>query len=228
VHIALRRVEAVPKPALALFDFDGTLTTCETFPLFIRHVVPRRRLVAGWLRLWPAVLGYRVGRVSGVRLRADIVRLGLAGLDGEFIERAGAEFATRILPALVRAEAMDRLDWHRSRGDRVIVVSGGLGCYLRPWTEALGLELLCSELELIEGRCSGNYQGAQCVGADKAVAVHGRCDLKDYSRVFAYGDTQEDLALLALADEPVYRWRAWRGEPRIHSESPRVHPESSR
>ena len=27
-------------PDLALFDFDGTLTHCETFPRFVRSVVP--------------------------------------------------------------------------------------------------------------------------------------------------------------------------------------------
>lgn len=209
------------RPGLALFDFDGTLTTCETFPLFIRKAVSRRRLWAGWLRLWPAVLGYRLGWVSGVRLRADIVRMGLAGVSVEALRCAGARFARETLPWLLRPHAMQRLEWHRQRGDRVIVVSGGLGCYLRPWADALNLQLICSELEHIEGRCSGRYLGPQCVGAAKVDAVLLSCDLKDFSRIYAYGDTPEDHALLELADEPIYRWRPWRGDAHIHSESPR-------
>ena len=65
---------------LALFDFDGTLTTCETFPGFVRRVVPRARLRWGGLLLAPLVLGYRLGLVPGTRVRAAIVRIGLRGL----------------------------------------------------------------------------------------------------------------------------------------------------
>jgi phosphatidylglycerophosphatase C len=192
---------------LALFDFDGTLTTCETFPMFIARAVPRGRLIAGWLRLWPLVLGYRLGRVSGVRVREAIVRFGLQGLDWDALEAEGARFARDVLPGLIRPHAWARLQWHRQRGDRVVVVSGGLGAYLRPWAEAQRLELICSELAQAQGRCSGRFAGAQCVGAEKARRVRVGMDLADYPLVHAYGDTPEDAELLALADRAIYRWQ---------------------
>lgn len=33
-----------PRPALALFDFDGLPTTTESFPAFLRMPVPKSRL----------------------------------------------------------------------------------------------------------------------------------------------------------------------------------------
>ncbi|SDD40982.1 HAD family hydrolase [Aquimonas voraii] len=192
---------------LALFDFDGTLTTCETFPVFLKRVLPRSRLRAGWLRLWPLVLGYRLRLVSGTRLRSAIVRLGFTGADREALEREGVRFAADYLPGVLRPEAMARLLWHRQRGDRVVIVSGGLGTYLRPWAAAQGLELLCSELETVDGRCTGVFAGAQCVGAEKARRVRGHIDLAAYAEVHAYGDTPEDAELLALADHRHYRGR---------------------
>jgi HAD superfamily hydrolase (TIGR01490 family) len=195
------------RPDLALFDFDGTLTTCETFPLFVQRVLPKSRLLAGWLRLWPLVLGYRLRLVSGTRLRAAIVKLGLEGADAEALAQAGARFAAENLPGVLRPEAMARLRWHRERGDRVVIVSGGLGVYLRPWAAGQGLEVLCSELEALDGRCTGAFAGAQCVGSEKARRVCERIDIAGYGEVFAYGDTHEDAELLALADHPVYRGR---------------------
>lgn len=193
---------------LALFDFDGTLTTCETFPAFIKHVLPKSRLRAGWLRLWPLVLGYRLRLVSGTRLRAAIIRLGFAGSAVDAVEQAGLRFAAEYLPGVLREDAMTRLDWHRQRGDRVLVVSGGLGLYLRPWAAAQGLELLCSELEVVDGILSGGFAGAQCVGAEKARRVCERVDVAAFVQVHAYGDTPEDAELLALADRRHYRGRS--------------------
>lgn len=195
------------RPDLALFDFDGTLTTCETFPLFVKRVLPKSRLLVGWLRLWPLVLGYRLRWVSGTHLRAAIVRLGFEGAAVDALEQAGAHFAETVLPGLMRREAMTRLAWHRERGDRVVIVSGGLGVYLRAWAAGQGLELLCSELEALNGRCTGAFAGAQCVGPEKARRVRERIDIARYGEVYAYGDTQEDAQLPSLADLPVYRGR---------------------
>jgi hypothetical protein len=50
--------------SLALFDFDGTITTHETMPDFLRRSVPQRRLIIGWLLLAPLVLGYKLRFVS--------------------------------------------------------------------------------------------------------------------------------------------------------------------
>lgn len=192
---------------LVLFDFDGTLADCESYPMFVRKTVPARRLLAGWLRLWPLVLGYRLGWVSGVRVRAAIARCAFTGVPVKELEAAGRAFAREVLPGLLIEPVWTRLQAHRQRGDRVLIVSGGLGVYLRPWAESAGLELLCSELEQVEGRCSGRFDGAQCVGAEKARRVRQHLDLTDYAAVHAYGDTPEDAELLALADHAFYRWR---------------------
>ena len=54
---------------------------------------------------------------------------------------------------------------------------------------------------------TGRSLGAQCVGAEKARRVRERYDLSSYALVYAYGDTNEDRALLALAHRRVYRWQ---------------------
>lgn len=193
---------------LALFDFDGTITTRETFGDFMRVAVPPRRLALGRVVLAPLVAGYRLGLVPGTATRAAIVRFGLAGVPLATTEAHGAALAAEVLPALVRPEAAARIDWHRGRGDTVVVVSGGFDLYLEPWCRANGLELLCSSLEHRDGRLTGRYRGAQCVLGEKARRVRERYDLDRYARIHAYGDTPEDRDLLALAHE-----RHYRGQP---------------
>lgn len=194
-----------PACDLALFDFDGTLTTRETFPDFMRFAVAPLRLMLGQVLLAPVVLGYRRGWVSGDFTRASVVQVGLRGVPAERLANQGEAFAHEVLPGLLRPEAMARLAWHRARGDRIVVVSGGLDVYLAPWCRLHGVELLCSKLEARDGRMTGRYAGAQCVGEEKVRRVRALCDPDGFNAVHAYGDTHEDHAMLALAHHAFYR-----------------------
>lgn len=190
---------------LALFDFDGTITTREMLPDFFRSVVPTPRLIAGQILLAPLIIGYKLGLVSGVTVRSAIVRVGLKGLCVKTYEDCGVKFAQEALPRVLRAEAMERIQWHKSRGDCVVVVSGAFDVYLSHWCQEHGVGLVCSTLEHRNGRLTGRYLGAQCVRTEKAIRVCAAYDLAAYQSVYAYGDTPEDAELLELADRKFYR-----------------------
>lgn len=192
---------------LALFDFDGTLTDREMLPAFVRFAVPPARLrVWSWL-LAPWVIGYRLGWVSGVSIRAKIARAGFRGMPEADYRAAGERFAREALPPVLRPEAMARVDWHRARGDTVVVVSGAYDVYLAPWCREHGLDLICSSLEVVDGALTGRYAGAQCVREEKARRVRERYGTAVFDAVYAYGDTPEDHALLAMAHHRWYRGR---------------------
>lgn len=192
---------------LALFDFDGTITTREMFPDFIRFAVERRRLAVGKVLLAPLIVGYNLGFLPGTLVRAAIVKFGFSGVPLSAIEAHGLTFAQSILPSVVRPEAMDRINWHKSRRDTVVVVSGAFYVYLCHWCRAHEIDLICSCLEHKHGVLTGRYLGNQCVSAEKARRVREVYDLSGYERIYAYGDTKEDLALLAIAHERYYQWR---------------------
>src|ERR1700761_1893646 len=153
---------------LALFDFDGTITTREMFRPFIEFAVsPRRRALGGAL-LGPMVVGYKFGWVPPNLMRSSAVHVGFRGVtEAQAFER-GEAFAREVLPDVLRAQALERIQWHKSQGDRVVVVSGGLDVYLSHWCRTHGLELLCSMLESRHGRLTGRYRGEQCVNAEKS------------------------------------------------------------
>lgn len=190
---------------LALFDFDGTITTRETFGDFIRFAVTPLRHALGAPLFAPMLAGYKLGLVSGSRIRKSVVAFGLRDAPTAHVRATGERFAAEFLPSVLRPEAMQRIAWHQSQGDRVVLVSGGLDAYLAPWCRQHGLELVCSLLETRNGRLTGGYQGAQCVGEEKARRVREHIDLAAYAQCYAYGDTHEDEAMLALAHKRFYR-----------------------
>ena len=206
-----------PRPALALFDFDGTLTTSESFPAFLRMVVPKPRLRWGGLLVLPLVLGYRLRLLSGNTARAAILRIAARGLDAGLVAAAGAAYAREVVPSTLRPDMLARLRWHRDRGDAVVVVSGTFDICIAAWCEAEGVALLASMLEQRDGRLTGRYAGAQCAGDEKVRRIRAAYDLSAFARIHAYGDTVEDLSMLALADEAVYRGRLLPQRSRVAS-----------
>ena len=198
---------------LALFDFDGTITDGDGFLPFIHAAVSRPRALAGTLWLSPLIAGYRAGWVSASRIRQSIAWVAFRGRPHAELAALGEHYAAHVLERRVRSEARERIAWHQARGDRVVVVSASLDCYLAPWCRAHGLELICSELELQAGVCTGRYHGGDCTGLEKARRVRERYELGRYEQVFAYGDTPEDNELLALAQRRFFRWQELTPEP---------------
>jgi phosphatidylglycerophosphatase C len=192
---------------LALFDFDGTITTREMLPDFFRLAVPPLRLAIGKVVLSPLIIGYKLGVVGGPLVRSSIVRFGFGGTPEASYRRFGETFARDALPQVIRPQAEARIDWHMAQGDTVVVVSGAFDVYLSHWCRQRGLALICSSLEARDGTLTGRYAGAQCVGKEKPRRIAERYDLRSYDTIYAYGDTREDFDMLGIAGKKFYRWQ---------------------
>jgi HAD superfamily hydrolase (TIGR01490 family) len=191
---------------LALFDFDGTVTSSDTWTPFMRFAVRPARLLA-WVPLSPIVIGYRLGMVSASRVRQMAARIGFQGEEAAAVRQLGAEYATTALPGTLRQSALERIEWHRCQGDEVVVVSGSLDVYLGPWCASRGMDCICTTLEESGGRLTGRYVQGDCVGSEKVRRILQRYQLSRYALVYAYGDSGEDREMLELAHKKFYRWR---------------------
>ncbi|SMQ95855.1 Phosphoserine phosphatase [Xanthomonas fragariae] len=192
---------------LVLFDFDHTITTCDTYARFLRKVTTPAQLATAKWQVGPWVLGYRVGLVSAPALRARVTRLVFSARSLDEMTAHGAAYARNNLPSVLRMEMMQRVDWHQAQGHEVVLVSGSLDLYLQPWCTQHGLSLICNRLEHNAGVLTGRYAEADC-GPQKAAQIRLRYDLSHYDCVHAYGDSGEDKPMLALAQQ---RW--YRGNP---------------
>ena len=195
---------------LALFDFDGTITTKGTFPDFMRFAVVPAKCAVGNILFAPRVLGYKLGFISGSDIRTRVTRFGFRGVAADEVRRAGHEFARDVLPDLLRPSAMEKIQWHKNQGDVVVIVSGAFDVYLSPWCVQHQLHLICSQLEVVDGTLTGRYRGEQCVNAEKSRRVREKYDLEKFLKVYAYGDTKEDMDMLNLATERYFRWEKMR------------------
>ena len=149
---------------LALFDFDGTITSSDTFTPFIFHAVAPARMALGKVVLSPMIAAYKLGWVSASRMRRSIVRFGFHGRTSAEVREAGLDYSRSRLASVVRTKALERIRWHQAQGDEVVVVSASLEVYVADWCRQLGVQWICTELEERKGVLTGRYRHGDCSG----------------------------------------------------------------
>lgn len=190
---------------LALFDFDGTITTEDTYTRFLFYATPKSRVIWGWCLVLPVIMLYKLSMLKASKTRPILSKVAFVFRKQEAVLARAQHYVDEYIPKVLRQEMIEKIRWHQSEGDRVVLVSASLDVYLRLWCQQQGIELLCSELKVAKGRYCGNYVNGDCSEHNKVNAIKNLLELSDYSTVFAYGDTDEDLPMLAIADVKYYQ-----------------------
>lgn len=196
-------------PTVAAFDFDGTLTrggSVVPFLVSVRGVIPVARAIARDLPALArsAILG---GAAADAAKEALFMRV-LSGVPAEEVDRVGVDFAERHLRRRLRADARDRLEWHRKLGHRIVVVSASPECYIRPAAELLGADAaLATRLAVSGNLLTGRYKGKNCRGSEKYSRVMAWVGAQGFGAqqpvLWAYGNSRGDRLLLDAADHGV-------------------------
>jgi HAD superfamily hydrolase (TIGR01490 family) len=207
-HVTSAGVAPSPRsdrPGLAVFDFDGTLTDRHTLWRYTRYVAGP----AFWpslLALVPAAARLATGRGTLMDARAALLVRFLGGLAVEEEAAHARRFARERVPGWVRPAALRRLQWHRERGHRTVLVSNAIESYLVAWGRRAGFDdVIGTRVEAAAGRLTGRVDGDNCVGAEKVRRLAERVGGLAGYHVYAYGDSDGDRELLAAADSAFYR-----------------------
>jgi len=191
---------------VAVFDFDGTLTFCDTLLAFLRRVAGRGRFWAGLVGLLPVLLCYRLGIIGAQRAKEALLRRFLKGMPVATLRDQVEDFVTAGIGPLVNPEAIDRLRAHQRQGHRIIIISASPELYMARWARELGVDTVAaSHLEVREGVLTGRLDGRNCRGPEKLVRLEAILGSLSGHEIHAYGDSSGDRELLAAAQHPVYR-----------------------
>ncbi len=190
---------------IAFFDFDGTITHSDTYTRFIFYATPKIRLYIGLLLVSPILLLYKLNLLSAANIRPILTNLAFGYRDKHEVLTLAKKYALTYLPSVLRDNAMKKIAWHKQQGHSVVIVSASLDIYLSFWCEQHSVKLICSELECKKGTLTGRYLHKDCAGQNKVDLIKRAIDLSLYEVIFAYGDSREDLPMLALADIKYYQ-----------------------
>lgn len=189
--------------SLALFDFDGTLTTRDTFLDFHRFYWGKRYFFALASAAGKGVLSMKFGR--DFMKEAFLTSLWKGVPHKEYLDGALRYSESRV-EELLMPLALSVFNRHIERGHDVYVVTASLKGWIEPWASKYEVPVIGSELEAVDGILTGRLSGANCWGPEKPRRVVEMIDLKGYDKIYAYGNSAGDREMLLMADVKVYNW----------------------
>ncbi|MEI7741751.1 MAG: HAD-IB family phosphatase [bacterium] len=194
------------KPVVAVFDFDGTISSSNSFWHFLLFL-NRRNSQFNPVRPLLIVFSVLIGRTSKVEAQELLFSYFLKDLSDEQVKSIAADFAASEIPKILRKNAMERVAWHKFEKHRLIIVSAGLLDYLKPWALANNFEILASTLKSRENDTTSSLCfDIHCHGMKKVECLKGLLgDLNAY-RLYVYGDSRGDYEMLKIADKRYYRY----------------------
>ncbi len=187
------------KQELALFDFDGTLTTRDSFLLFMQKTRPAR-LYPTMLRLslHSALTLLRV--YSRESLKRKFLDALFTGTSKEEFSTLCQKFYTTHIHTILRPKGIAEIAKHKESGARVIVVTASPRLLVEPFCKAQGVECIGTELEFDEeSKFTGRLASANCRKEEKVRRIEGHLRLTDFSTIYVYGDSDGDTEMFQLA-----------------------------
>jgi len=188
---------------LALFDFDGTLTKKDSLNEFLKYSSSKREYLFNMIVFSPVFLLYKVGFIKNDKAKALLLKLFFKGWSEIDFKKKAQEFSLNVLDDILRDDVYKLFKDHKKRGDRVVIVSASMECWLKPWCDKEGVELISTRLKFEDEQFNGKFSTKNCYAKEKVARIKEEYDLQLFEKIYAYGDSKADRYMFELADE----WR---------------------
>ncbi len=191
---------------VAFFDIDNTIISATSGRMMALHGYR-----AGFLSNWNMVEGIVLSLLYRFKLMKSehVIKLMAKWLKG-ISEREIIDFSAQLfdeyLKDTIREKARMEVDFHNAHGGFTVTLSATTRYLSELIKEYLGMgDIICSEMEVIDGRYSGFPLGNYCYGQEKLIQATDYCKKHgfDLTEAYYYGDSVSDIPLLEVVGHPM-------------------------
>lgn len=205
---------------VAIFDFDGTLYSKETFGLMMKHLKNHpqhsRRYRQFYRAIMPPYIGHKLKIYPERKMRERSVQAYLSALE-TFSQTELENYFTEIADKMhgdMNQNVVERLKNHVANNDYVMLVSGAFTPLLHAVTKQLPIQtIIGTEIPYKNNILDHRTPVSHIQGPLKTLKIKEVLSGEniDWANSFAYGDSHSDLPVLELVGNPV----AVQPEPRL-------------
>lgn len=189
----------------AFFDLDRTLVAgFSVFTFLLDGFLSGRVGASGIAQFLRAALSFQLGRQGFSSFVSETMTL-LGGAAEADVEEIADRIFTERLAGDVYPEARALVHAHLRKGHTVAIVSSATRYQAEPLARDLGIpHVLCTRLEVENGRFTGRFVRPTCYGEGKLSAARTLADAHgvDLAESYFYTDSDEDLPLLDAVGRP--------------------------
>jgi HAD superfamily hydrolase (TIGR01490 family) len=190
---------------LVLFDFDGTITSKDSFIDFIIFAQGYPKFIMGMLQNIHYLIAYKAGIYPNYKAKEKVLTHFFKGIQVDKFKELAQEYSISQLPNIIKSSAMERIKWHQSQNHKVVIVSASIECWLKRWCQSNNIDLISTKLESIDGKLTGKLATKNCYGIEKVNRIKEQYDLNEFDYIYAYGDSVSDKEMLELSDQSYYK-----------------------
>jgi HAD superfamily hydrolase (TIGR01490 family) len=200
---------------VAAFDLDGTLTRHDTFVPFLMRVRGRLPVLRALAAQVPTLARAVTDAQARHRAKEALLIATVRGWWLDELRPLADAYAQHVVATQLRPDRLARLRWHQRQGHDVVLVSASPELYVAPVGALLGCTTaIATKLEVDRrGRLTGRLFGDNVRGPEKQRLLHDWLGDRPV-HLHAYGDSDGDAGMLAMADVPT----RLRGRDRLSAE----------
>jgi phosphatidylglycerophosphatase C len=191
--------------SIAFFDFDGTITKSDTMLELAKFSRGTASYFFGIFLISPWLILMKLRVISKTTAKEKLLTYFFGNIPIVDFTNTCNFFCDKLLPDLIRKDAMEAIKKHKEKNTLVVVVSASAENWVAPWCVQNNLQFICTQLVVKNGKITGKLNGKNCNGNEKVSRIQARFDLQDFSIIDCYGDTPGDYKMLQLATHPHYR-----------------------
>ncbi|KJG08280.1 hydrolase [Photobacterium angustum] len=193
------------RPCLAIFDLDETLIAADSASLWTTFLV-NNQLASSSLEQQEAEMmqAYKKGKLD-MESYMHKTLAPLIGKTEQEISTLVTRFIEEYISSAVYSDAIKRIEWHKKRGDEIIIVSASSEHLVKPIAKKLGVShCIAINLETINGVYTGKTRGVLSYREGKITRIESwLAEQSQYFRhYYGYSDSINDLPLLKFVQKP--------------------------
>ena len=196
----------ISRKYIAFFDLDRTIISINSGRSLVRYayeqgLMTRSDLIKG---MYLSLL-HKLNLLKAAKI-VDSMLIWVKGVPEEDLQRVTDKMFETYLMTSFNTGVISEMDFHKKNGGRVVILSSSIRPVCQRVAGHLGIDdVLCSELEIIDGTYTGHPEGPLCFGKEKTARLIEYCKVMDASPEDAwyYGDAFSDLDVLSIVGNPV-------------------------
>lgn len=187
---------------IAVFDFDGTLTTRDTLLEFIRYTQGTTPFVLGFLRYSPLLVLMKLRVYPNYQAKQKVFSHFFKGMPLDTFNTLCQQFATTHRH-LLRPQGVETVRQAQAEGAEVLIASASIDNWVQPFFPSI--KVLGTQVEVQDSCLTGRFLTRNCYGQEKVNRILEQYPHREEYHLTAYGDSRGDKELLAFADEAHYK-----------------------
>jgi HAD superfamily hydrolase (TIGR01490 family) len=191
---------------LALFDFDGTLTSRDSSVAFYQFIYKSKTyfFIFNYIICFKELLFFIFNNSNYLPLKKRRLFVHTSKLKDHELRLLVDAFRKKELNNILISSALNRLLWHKSEGHDVWIVSASYDFILDNWAAEMGVNLLTNKT--FYDNNSRFLIGKDINFEEKVNAIKKHLTIDEYKEIYAYGDSAGDKQMLEIATYKFYKF----------------------